>query len=83
MKEKLNTNNMKPTVLTQEFKITYSQDNDCTDDNDTGQFLTIRTDNGGDEDFFIIETERWSIDNIDDLIETLEDFKTKYNKLKN
>ena len=45
----------KAEILSQEFKVTFSQDADCCTSKD--QFLTIKTDDGGGGDFFVIETE--------------------------
>ena len=56
----------KSTLLYQEFQMTFSQDADCCDGGD--QFLTIKTQNGGGGDFYVIETERWAFDNISDII---------------
>ena len=74
----------KPKLLTQELLRTYTQENDCCEGSDAGQFLTIKTANGGiglENDFFIIETERWAFDNIGELIQILQEFKTTYDKL--
>lgn len=74
----------KPKVLEQRLEVTYTQGNDCTELSDLGQFLYISTANGGvgkEDDFFILETERWAIDNIEEFIETLKDFKSKYDRL--
>jgi len=74
-----------PQILSESCEITFTQDNDCTDPSNSGQFLKIRTDNGGTEpgdDFFILETERWAFDNIDEMILLLQTFKSKYEKWK-
>jgi serine protease inhibitor ecotin len=72
----------KAEILLQELKITFSQENDCTESSDAGQFLEIHTENGGGGDFFIINTKRWSFDNIDELVTTLNQFKEKHDKIK-
>ena len=59
----------KAEILSQEFKVTFAQDADCNSTED--QFLTIKTDNGGGGDFYVIETERWAFDSIDELVEPL------------
>ena len=46
------------------------------------QFLTIKTQNGGGGDFYIIETERWAFDNIPELVTTLMRFYTKHKLIK-
>lgn len=67
-------------LLSQEFEMTFSQDADCCDNKD--QFLTIKTQNGGGGDFYIIETERWAFDNIPELVTTLMRFYTKHKLIK-
>jgi hypothetical protein len=61
--------------------MTFTQEADCCDSGD-GQFLTIRTENGGGGDFYVIETERWAFDNIPELITTLMRFYTKHQQIK-
>lgn len=69
----------KPQILSQEFKMIFTQDSDCNSLED--QFLTIKTDNGGGGDYFVIETERWAFDSIDELVEVLNKFKEKHEKI--
>lgn len=69
-------------ILGQTFEITFTQDNDCVEGGDLGQFLKIKTADGGGGDFFIIETERWSFDNIEEFIRLLYIFKEKHDKIK-
>lgn len=71
----------KPELLAQEFQMTFTQDSDCCDSGD-GQFLTIKTQNGGGGDFYVIETERWTFDNIPELVNTLLRFYTKHQNVK-
>jgi hypothetical protein len=68
-------------LLSQEFEMTFTQDSDCCDSGD-GQFLKIKTQNGGDGDFFIIETERWAFDNIAEFITVLKKFQMKHQLVK-
>jgi hypothetical protein len=70
----------KAEILSQEFKVTFAQDADCNSTED--QFLTIKTDNGGGGDFYVIETERWAFDSIDELVELINRFKEKHEKIK-
>jgi hypothetical protein len=67
-------------LLAQSFEMTFTQDADCCDSKD--QFLTIKTQNGGGGDFFVIETERWAFDNIPELVTTLMRFYTKHKLIK-
>jgi hypothetical protein len=68
-------------ILREDFKMTFSQDNDSAESDDIGQFLTIRTEQAGGGNYFIIKTKRWAVNNIDEMIQTLTIFKEKYNKL--
>jgi len=68
-------------LLSQQFKMTFTQDSDCCDSGD-GQFLTIRTENGGGGDFYVIETKRWAFDTVEEIIELLNQFKEKHLKIK-
>ena len=69
----------KAEILSQEFKVTFAQDADCCTSED--QYITIKTDNGGGGDFFVIETERWAFDNIPELVQTLMRFYNKHKKI--
>jgi hypothetical protein len=71
----------KTCLLSQEFQMTFTQDADCCDSGND-QFLTIRTENGGGGDFFVIETERWAFDNIPELVNMLMRFQAKHNLIK-
>jgi len=63
-------------LLSQEFEMTFTQEADCCDNKE--QYITIKTQNGGGGDFYVIETERWAFDNIPELITTLMRFYTKH-----
>lgn len=71
----------KPKIQSSEFKLTFEQENDCVEDSDEGQFLSIRTENGGGGDFFILETDRWAFNNLEELTEVFNQFKSQYDKL--
>ena len=70
----------KPIIIEQEFEMTFTQDKDCCSSED--QFITIKTQNGGGGDFFVIETQRWAFDCIEDLVEVLYQFKGKHDRIK-
>jgi hypothetical protein len=56
---------------------TWEQDNDCCDDDDTGQFLHIESQDGGGGNYIVIKTDRWAIDDekeIDEFAKTLKKF---------
>ena len=72
----------KAKMLLQKLEITFTQDNDCMENSDAGQFLEIYTENGGGGDYFVIKTKRWSFDNINELITTFNQFKEKHDKIK-
>lgn len=71
---------IKANLLTQTLEMTYTQEADCCTTEE--QYLTIKTDNGGGGDFFVIETKRWAFDTIEELISTLNEFKAKHDKIK-
>jgi hypothetical protein len=52
----------------------YLQENNLDDNMNE---LHLETQNDGAGDFFIMKTERWLFDDIDELIKTLKHFKTK------
>lgn len=70
----------KPWLLSQEFKMTFTQDGDCCDGEE--QYLTIKTNNGGGGDFYVIETNRWAFDNIPELVTVLMRFHAKHCQVK-
>lgn len=59
-----------------EISINYSQENEISDD-DNNLKLSICHQGAG--FYFVIETNRWAFDNIDDLVKILNDFKSKAN----
>jgi hypothetical protein len=67
-------------LLAQTLEMTYTQEADCCTSEE--QYLTIKTDNGGGGDFFVIETKRWAFDTIEEFISTLNEFKAKHDKIK-
>lgn len=78
----MKTDNDKPQILSEELKIVFSQDGDGNDENrEDGQFLELRTDSCGGGDYFILSTERWAYDNLEELIETLKQFHERYKRL--
>jgi hypothetical protein len=59
-------------TLLEEASFKFSQDGNCISDNDDYEFLTIETQSslGIDRDndcFFVLKTEKWSVDGIEDL----------------
>lgn len=75
------TNFKEDSITLDEVKVTYSQDADCTQDNDDCQVLTLETADGGGGMFYRMTTNHkgWSFDKIDSLIEVLKNFKDKVN----
>ena len=70
-----------PPPTLNEVSEVWSQDSDCCDDKQDGQYLTISTQDGGGGPFIIIKTERWAIDEdqIDDFCKML---KTPFQRFK-
>ena len=61
-----------------EVTVTYCQDGDSNASNDF-QRLEVKTEDAGGGSFFVIKTDRWAFDKIDDLINILNDFKKRIN----
>jgi len=59
----------------QKIKVEYSQPCDQTSDN--WQQLDIEIEDNGGGAYFVIKTERWAFDSIQELIDTLTDFKNR------
>jgi len=70
----------KPVLISQDFQMTFTQEADCCDLKE--QYLTIKTQNGGGGDFYVIETERWAFDSITELIMTLKRFEAAHSLVK-
>lgn len=70
----------KPVLISQDFQMTFTQEADCCDLKE--QYITIKTQNGGGGDFYVIETERWAFDSITELIMTLKRFEAAHSLIK-
>ncbi len=57
-----------------EMHIVYKQDPDGNDSSDSSQRLTFFTEDAGEGKYYVLETERWAFDTMDDVIEVLKDF---------
>lgn len=62
---------MKPEL--EQLKATYSQEADGMDNNP--QYLDIFTEDSGGGKYFVIKTERWAFDNVEELIVLINNFK--------
>jgi hypothetical protein len=62
-------------AVIEEISITYSQE--CDESSQDWQSLKIFTNDNGSSKYIVFQTERWAIDSIDELIEILNDFKTR------
>ena len=60
-----------------EVTVSYCQDGDSN--SGAFQLLEVKTEDAGGGSFFVIKTERWAFDKIDDLINILNDFKKRIN----
>ncbi len=59
----------------EDVTITYVQE--CDESSQDFQSLKIFTSDNGTGKYIVFETERWAIDSIDELIEILNNFKTR------
>ena len=65
------------TVGVDDVSITYLQNGDCDEDRDNVQSITLTTHNNGAGRFITIKTDRWAIDDLDELAEIIDDFKRR------
>ena len=66
-------------VLIEQMSITYLQPNDCYEASEEGQALTISIRDGGGGPFLHIKTDGWSINNVNDITELVNDFNKRFN----
>lgn len=64
----------KPKIET--ITATYSQDAD-SNSNNMIQILDVSSEDAGAGNYFVIKTDRWAFDSIEELIETLRDFEKR------
>lgn len=67
-------------IVVTDMSITYSQEADCMSETQNTQFLQINTENESGV-YYVIKTDRWAFDDIDDLIKILNDFKSRMTEL--
>jgi len=67
-----------------ELAVSYSQLPDHSDDlTDLSQEIKIFTRDAGGGIYFVIKTERWAFDSIEDFVDLLKDFQNRLNVVKN
>lgn len=66
-------------VAIDDVSITYVQSNDCTESEDDVQELTITTRNNGCVRFLNIKTDNWSIEDANELVDIINNFKKQAN----
>lgn len=59
-----------------DVKITYCQQGDCTGNGDYNEII-ISTADGGGGNYFILKTKRWAINDVQELVDLLNDFKKR------
>lgn len=59
-----------------ETSCTYIQNSDGNDDEDVQELFIGQQDAGGGR-YYVIETKRWAVDKLDDLIKIIEDYKKR------
>ena len=65
----------KDEIVMNEIKVNYSQSNEITNGVDDNLKLSIYHQGGG--FYFVMKTKRWAFNNVDELIEIVNDFKSK------
>jgi hypothetical protein len=73
LRSQITTNRMKAVI--EEISITYTQE--CDESSQDIQELKVFMEDNGSSKYIVFQTERWAIDNIDELVEILNDFKLK------
>ena len=63
-------------VRVSEMKIDYTQDGDSVAGENI-QFLTVEVTDAGAGCFFVIQTDRWAFDNIEQFVKILKDFQKR------
>lgn len=63
-----------------EMSAIYTQDSDSNADNDLGQTIELQSTDAGDGPYIVIKTDRWAIDNVQEIIDVLNDFKRRSNQ---
>lgn len=63
-------------ITLSELKVTYTQDTDSCDE-DGVQELTVFTQDAGGGKYLVIETKRWAINDIDEVVSILNDFQKR------
>ncbi len=71
-KESNNDKHENKGIQLSEAKLTYYQEQDSCYDNDSPQYITIEKIDAGAGFYYVINTERWAFDNIDELIELIK-----------
>lgn len=64
-------------VAVDDVVVKYIQSNDCTEDMDIVQELTISSRNNGCKRFINIKTDNWSISDTEEFSKIIEDFKKR------
>jgi len=64
-------------VAVDDVIVKYIQSNDCTEDTDVVQELTISSRNNGCARFINIKTDNWSISDTEEISKIIEDFKKR------
>jgi len=64
-------------VVVNKLSVEYVQEGDSN--SDEFQILDISTDDAGGGVYYVLKTERWAFDSIDDLIKILKDFEKRKN----
>lgn len=64
-------------IAVDDVSVQYVQKEDCTENTDEPQVLTLSCRNNGCARFINIKTDNWSIENIDEFVKLLKDFKRR------
>ena len=65
------------------FSVIWEQPTNLCNNTTLYQTLEIKTENCNDDEFFVLTSSKWNFSQIDDLIHILNEFKKKYDIMKN
>jgi hypothetical protein len=70
-------------ISDEKFSVIWEQPTNLCNNTTLYQTLEIKTENCNDDEFFVLTSSKWNFSQIDDLIHILNEFKKKYDIMKN
>lgn len=70
-------------ISDEKFSVIWNQETNWCNRTTLNQSLEIKTESCDKDEYFVLQTEKWNFKNIDELIFVLNEFKKKYDIMKN